>query len=118
MTFRNKRNKDPAHPVPGSEWPFPDDLDDYERELETSGARGEWKQVDNHEAELNRYQEMASIARATGNCGPIPDGVSLRTEWPDYNIVGRKADNAPVAPLPPAKNGNFRTAQFAPARNV
>lgn len=51
MTFRNKRNRDPAHPVPGSEWPFPDDLDDYERELEASGARGEWKQVDNHEAD-------------------------------------------------------------------
>ena len=78
MTFRNKRNRDPAHPVPGSEWPFPDDLDDYERELEASIARGEWKQVDNHEAELNRYQEMARIARTTGNCGPIPDGVSLR----------------------------------------
>ena len=117
MTFRNKRNKDPAHPVPGSEWPFPDDLDDYERELEASSAR-RMETGRQHEAELNRYQEMARTARATGNCGPIPDGVPPPTEWPDYNIVGRKADNAPVAPLPPAKNGNFQTTQFAPARNV
>ena len=75
MTFRNKPNRDTAHPVPDNEWPFPDDLDDYERELEASIARGEWQQVDNHEAELNRYQEMARIARATGKCGPAPDEV-------------------------------------------
>ena len=80
MTFRNKWNRAPAHPVPGSEWPFPDDLDDYERELEASVARGEWQQVDNHEAEMNRYQEMARTARATGNCDPIPDGVPPPTE--------------------------------------
>ena len=82
MTFRNKRNRDPAHPVPGSEWPFPDDLDDYERELEASSARGEWKQVVNHEAELNRYQEMPAQHARQGTAARFP------TAFPYDGIAG------------------------------
>ena len=106
MSFRNNQNSDPAHPAPDGEWPFPDDLDDYERELEASIARGEWKQVDSHEAELNRYQEMARIARATGNCGPVTDDIPLPAEWPDYKVAGGNADDTPVAPLPLPENGD------------
>ena len=65
-------------------WPFEDDLDEYERELADSYARGEWQLVDNHEAELERYRELARIARATGNYGPVPDGVTCPSDWLEY----------------------------------
>ena len=72
-------------------WPFKDDLDEYEREIEASFARGEWRPVVNHEAELKRYREMARIALETGNYGPVPKGVPCPPGWLEY-VRGAKAN--------------------------
>lgn len=73
-------------------WPFEDDLDEYEREIAESYARGEWRPVANHEAELQRYRELARIALATGNYGPVPDGVPCPPGWLEY-VRGNQGGN-------------------------
>ena len=64
MTIPNDQDQRPsAASVDGDNWwPFPDDLDDYERHLEASVAAGEWRSVPNFAAEKARYE---AIARAT-----------------------------------------------------
>jgi hypothetical protein len=47
-------------------WPYGDlELDDYERELEESIARGEWRSVPNLEEEMERARQMARNTMAT-----------------------------------------------------
>ena len=47
-------------------WPYGDlELDDYERELEESIARGEWRSVPNLEEEKERARQMARNTMAT-----------------------------------------------------
>ena len=64
MTIPNDQDQRPSTAsVDGDDpWPFPDDLDDYERHLEASVAAGEWRSVPNFAAEKARYE---AIARAT-----------------------------------------------------
>ena len=94
MTGLNKKQELPTPPDPDEPWPFEDDLDEYEREIAESYARGEWRPVANHEAELKRYQELARIALETGNYGPVPDGVPCPPGWLEYvRGAGAKADS-------------------------
>lgn len=47
-------------------WPYGDlELDEYEQELETTIALGEWRSVPNFEAEKARYEEIARNTMAT-----------------------------------------------------
>ncbi len=65
--------------------------DAEELEMLRSFENGEWKPVPNHEAELERYREMARVARATGNYGPVPYDVPY-----PWSKKGKSKEQLPV----------------------
>ena len=98
-------------------WPFPDDLDDYERHLEASVAAGEWRSVPNFPAEKARYE---AIARATiAVWSPEPPATASEQSRPapagrppgnragpglshmDFGELGQDADEIAIVPTRP-----------------
>ena len=61
-------------------WPFADDLDEYEEEIEASFARGEWRSAPDFEAEKERYEEIARATMATWTEEQLAEVKRLATE--------------------------------------
>ena len=86
-------------------WPYGDlDLDDYERELEESIARGEWRSVPNFEEEKERAREIARNTMASWSEEKLAE-VRRRVE---------AMENGVLKP-PPHLAGNDGTGDNSPA---
>ena len=91
---------DQSKPPPGAidqddPWPFADDLDDYERELEALYQPRDWRSDPGRQERLAQHQEMARIALENGTYGPVPAGMPCPPAWLEY------IRNAKAPPPPP-----------------
>ena len=85
---------DQSKPPPGAidqddPWPFADDLDDYERELEALYQPRDWRSDPGRQERLARHQEMARIALENGSYGPVPEGMPCPPAWLEYIRNGK-----------------------------
>ena len=102
MTIPNDQNQRPsAASADGDDrWPFPDDLDDYERHLEASVAAGEWRSVPNFAAEKARYEAIARATIAAWNAEPPATASEQSRPAPACRPLGNRAGPPPLAGNP------------------
>ena len=102
MTIPNDQDQCPSAPsVAGDDrWPFPDDLDDYERHLEASVAAGEWRSVPNFPAEKARYEAIARATIAAWSAEPPATASEQSHPAPAGRALGNRAGPPPLAGNP------------------
>ena len=102
MTIPNDQDQRPsAASVDGDDpWPFPDDLDDYERHLEASVAAGEWRSVPNFAAEKARYEAIARATIAAWSAEPPATASEQSRPAPAGRAPGNRAGPPPLAGNP------------------